>query len=196
MKNIALYAGSFDPITIGHMDIIAASVNCFDKVILALIKNPSKPAIRHEKRLEWAERAINGDYSYLKFLNPSISVDIVSYLDQNILTVDVAKKHNATFLVRGIKGVTSLEEEMQLSFNNDRLEPSIRTVWFPVSQNNYHVSSSAVRSILQCSDFSIKETTSELFKKLSDKYLPHIITADVIEYFKNEILSENIKKEK
>jgi len=165
---IALYAGSFDPITLGHIDIVESASKFFDKVVVALIRNPGKPVLRAEKRLEWTQKALE-----------HYNVDVVSYLDRNILTAKVAEIVRAKFLVRGIKGVTNLEEEMQLAFNNKHIE-ELDTVWFPTQQHHYHISSTVVRSILQCYDESIDDY-STLKYTLKDLYVPMEIVDDLID---------------
>ena len=168
-KRIALYAGSFDPITLGHLDVIVSAWQFFDEVVVALVRNPEKPVLRAEKRLEWVEKATQ-----------DFCVEVVSYLDRNILTVKIAKIHGAKFLVRGVKGGTNIEEEMQMAFNNKNLDSTLDTIWFPVPQENYHVSSTAVKSILQCYDESNDENDA-LRYRLMDSYLPLDILDDVIE---------------
>lgn len=163
-----LYAGSFDPITLGHLDVILQAAQDFDLVQIALMSNPAKT---NQKRVELNQELIQD------VINDLYSKEIynIVLLDpdktRGRLLVDVAKENETKVLIRGIKGVTSLDEEMLLNFNNRKLA-DVRTVWYPVLQENYHVSSTAVRQIIQMSD------KNDLLKLLK-VYLPENIVKKV-----------------
>ena len=98
---IALYPGSFDPITIGHLDIIERSAKIFDKVVIAILINPRKtPSFSAEKRKEMIERSV----THLQNVEVVVSSD---------LAIEVAKAHDAKILIRGIRAVADYEYELQ-----------------------------------------------------------------------------------
>jgi pantetheine-phosphate adenylyltransferase len=172
---VAVYAGSFDPITLGHMDIITKAADDFDTVNVVVMRNPNKKATRSaEFRADLIEKSISNLY----YAGKNVFA-IYSYFDDNCLTANVAYKLSANVLIRGVKGVTNLEEEMQLAFNNQLLNDKIHTVWYPVNQEHWHVSSSAVREILRCTDWLYQDTNKYLEEKLKH-YLPHEIIETVI----------------
>jgi len=172
----ALYAGSFDPITLGHLDIIKQAAQDFNELYVVLMENSSKTQKRVDERKEWLHKVINS----LKFNHVYCST---IFFGKNILTVDVAKAFDASILIRGIRNVTNMEEELQLSFNNAILDPGIHTVWYPVSQQYAHVSSTAIRSILQCTkdcDYNSQNVVKGIRRRLSH-YLPEVIIDDIIQ---------------
>ena len=118
LKKIAVYAGSFDPVTNGHMDIIKRSVNLFDKVIVAILNNSAK---KYWFDLEERKELIK------KSLPMGIEVEIASF---DGLLVDFMKQNNASILVRGLRAVSDYEYELQLALTNDILSKnSIETVF-------------------------------------------------------------------
>ena len=128
---IALYPGSFDPITMGHLDIIERSSKIFDKVVIAILVNPRKePMFSSEKRKEMIEKCIT-------HLN---NVEVVVSSE---LTINVAKKHGANILIRGIRAVADYEYELQQATTNMALDGSIETL-FMVSRPEYSFLSSSV----------------------------------------------------
>jgi len=107
------------------------------------------------------------------------------YFNNDCLTANVAYDLNANVLIRGVKGVTNFDEEMQLAFNNQLLNDKIHTVWYPVNQEHWHVSSTAVREILRCTDFIHLENYNydlkEYLKEKLKNYLPEEIIDTVIQ---------------
>ena len=133
---IALYAGSFDPITLGHMDIIKQASEIFDKVIIGVAYNPEKKGcISVSDRVNLIKEAVKN------FSN----CEIYSY---DGLTVNFAKKHNAKVLVRGLRNSADLEYEMQLAKINSDLANDIKTVFLTSKAEYNYISSSAVRELL------------------------------------------------
>jgi len=135
-KGIAVYAGSFDPITKGHLDIIKTGASIFDKVIVLVAKNPNKAGfIPVEKRVELIEKTVK-------------QLDNVQADSYNGLLVDYAKSQDANFLIRGLRTVSDFDAEMQISEINKKLNPRIKTVFLNSSSQFSAISSSAVREIL------------------------------------------------
>lgn len=134
---IAVYPGSFDPITNGHIDVLKRALNVFDKVILLIAENNSKRCrFSLEDRLAMTKDAIKD----LK----GVTVD-----STNGLTVEYAKKHNAKFLIRGLRAVTDFEYEFQLNAANNYVDPSIDVVFFMSHNETTFISSSAIDSMVK-----------------------------------------------
>jgi len=136
MKTIAIYPGSFDPITNGHIDLIHRACKLFDKVIIAITQNASKTSLLPiNQRIEAVEASIT-------------SIDNTQVLCFNSLLVDFAKNHNAQIIIRGLRAVSDFEYEFQLSGMNKRLNPGIETLFMTPSEEFANISSSLVREIL------------------------------------------------
>lgn len=136
MKNItALYAGTFDPLTNGHLDVIIRATGLFDKVIVAIAVNPAKqPVFTVDERLDMIKGAIG------KMKN--IEVD---YFEG--LLVEYAKKKNASVIVRGLRAISDFEYEFQLSLTNKKLNPDINTVFLMPNEKYTYLNSSLVREL-------------------------------------------------
>ena len=134
---VAVYPGSFDPVTNGHLDVVRRAAAVFDRLIVAILENPSKsPLLDTPERLAAIHEALDegglGD----------VEVDTFQGL-----TVEFCRRREARFLVRGLRGGRDLEAEMQLALNNRHLAPEIDTVFFLTSHDHAFVSSSLVREI-------------------------------------------------
>ncbi|MBQ6516486.1 pantetheine-phosphate adenylyltransferase [bacterium] len=131
----AIYAGSFDPVTYGHLDVLKSGAEIFDKVIIAVSRNIKKKGfLTVEERVELIKQAV----SNIK------NVEVASF---DGLTVDFAKRNNAKFLLRGLRAVSDYEYEMQLSQTNQKLSPDIKTVFLITKPEYSFISSSTVREI-------------------------------------------------
>lgn len=135
---IALYPGSFDPITYGHLDIIKRASELFDKVIIAIMLNPEK------KNTFTAEERKQMILESIKDVTGDIEVVIGTGL-----TVSFAESLGAKFLVRGIRAVMDYEYELQIATTNMALKPGIETVFFLTRPNNSFLSSTTVKMIAQ-----------------------------------------------
>ena len=136
MKTIAIYPGSFDPITNGHVDLIHRACKLFDKVIIAIAQNTNKDSfLSIDQRVKAVETAIE----------PLTNTRVLSF---DSLLVDFAREHNAQIIIRGLRAVSDFDYEFQLSGMNKRLNPSIETLFMTPSEEFANISSSLVREIL------------------------------------------------
>ena len=135
MKTIAIYPGSFDPITNGHVDLIHRACKLFDKVIIAITQNTNKDSfLSINQRVKAVENAIE----------PLTNTHVLSF---DSLLVDFAREHNAQIIIRGLRAVSDFDYEFQLSGMNKRLNPSIETLFMTPSEEFANISSSLVREI-------------------------------------------------
>jgi pantetheine-phosphate adenylyltransferase len=132
---IAIYPGSFDPITLGHLDIIERGVQLFERVIVTVLSNSSKnPMFSVEKRLE-----------QIRYCTQHLSnVEVDSFQG---LTVEYAKLHNAKVLLRGLRVLSDFEKELQMAHTNKTLRDEIETVFLATTKEYSFLSSSIVKEI-------------------------------------------------
>ena len=137
--SVAVYPGSFDPITNGHLDIVSRATAVFDRLVIGVLANPRKqPLLDAETRIRIIRAALAETGA------PLDRIDITSFEG---LTVDFCRAHDATAIVRGLRAVSDFETEMQLAHNNRVLAPTVDTVFFMTSVANGYVSSSLVKEI-------------------------------------------------
>ena len=137
--SVAVYPGSFDPITNGHLDIVERAAGVFDTVIVAVLANPKKaPLLSVDERMEVISKAL---------AEHGVAKDRVEVASFDGLTVDFARAHDAGAIVRGLRAISDFETEMQLAHNNRVLAPRIDTIFFMTSAANSYVSSSLVKEI-------------------------------------------------
>ena len=133
---VAIYPGSFDPITYGHMDIIDRATNLFDKVIIAIAKNEAK---NHLFTLEDRIKLAKNIYK------ENSNVEVLGFPRQ--LTVDVAKENNACAIIRGLRAVSDFEYEFQLATMNRSLAPDVESIFLTPKESLIYVSSSLIKEI-------------------------------------------------
>ena len=135
---VAIYPGSFDPITFGHMDIIERACGIFDKVILAVAESESKkPLFTLEERLGLT-KSIYSDHPKIKTVSFSRK-----------LTVELAREHKACAIIRGLRAVADFEYEFQLATMNRSLAPDIESIFLTPKDTLIYVSSSLVKEIAE-----------------------------------------------
>jgi len=135
MKKIAIYPGSFDPITNGHLDLIKRASKLFDEVIIAITQNANKSSfLSIDQRVDAVKKSIT-------------SLNNTRVLSFDSLLVDFAREHNAQIIIRGLRAVSDFEYEFQLSGMNKRLNPGIETLFMTPSEEFANISSSLVREI-------------------------------------------------
>lgn len=152
-----VFAGTFDPPTLGHKDIVLKCLELFDEVIVAILINPNKrPLFSEEARLAMLRKV------FAAYKN----VRVLAY---DGLTVDLLKRENAKFYVRGIRNGTDYDYEAQLNYINMDMYKEMITVFLPTRQEFLHISSSLVKDALK-------------FNKNVDKYIPEEIRGDLKKY--------------
>jgi len=135
-QRVALYPGSFDPITLGHLDILERAMAIFDRVVVSVLRNPDKqPLFSVEERLELIREATRS-------LEGEVEVDAFDGL-----TVEHAKRVGAIAIVRGLRAVSDFESEFQMALMNRRLDPDIHTVFLMTSAPNVFMSSALVKEV-------------------------------------------------
>ena len=132
---IAIYPGSFDPITNGHLDLIERGCRLFDRLIVSILRNEAKkPLFSVEERMEML-REVVGEYS---------NAEVDSF---DGLLVDYATRKNATVLLRGIRAISDYEYELQMALMNRRLAPEIETIFLMASEAYSFISSRLVKEV-------------------------------------------------
>lgn len=141
MTRIALYPGSFDPVTNGHMDILRQSLALADKVVVAIgIQATKQPMFSFEERAEMIHASAAAEFS----AGEAARIEVISFSG---LVVDTARRHGASCLVRGLRDGTDLDYEMQMAGMNGTMAPDIRTVFLPASSAVRHITATLVRQI-------------------------------------------------
>ena len=136
-EKIAVYPGSYDPLTNGHIDIIERGLSLFDKIIVAALKNPAKTYLFSiQERIDMLSNTFKN--------NNKIKVD---YFEG--LLVDYIKKHKATTIVRGLRAISDFEIEFQMALMNRKITPEIETIFLVPSINYSFLSSRLVKEIYQ-----------------------------------------------
>jgi pantetheine-phosphate adenylyltransferase len=131
----AIYPGSFDPITNGHLDLIQRGSRLFDRLIISVLRNETKqPLFSAEERIAMLREVVN-DYS-------NVVVDSFGGL-----LVDHARTHSATVLLRGIRAISDYEYELQMALMNRRLNPRVETVFLLANEANSFISSRLVKEV-------------------------------------------------
>lgn len=160
MNKIAVYPGTFDPITNGHIDIIQRSIPLFDKLIIAVNDNlnPAKPCLFSTKeRVETMKKVIPS--------SPKIKIESF----QGLL-VHYAKKKGAKFIIRGLRALSDFEHEFQMYLMNKKLIPELEMIYFMTSQQYSHLSSSIIKEIARLGGSNTNFVPSLVEKKLQEKF--------------------------
>ena len=158
-KRVAIYPGTFDPVTNGHIDIIRRALNIFDKLIVSVALNPRKnPLFSIEQRVELIQQGLEG----LKH------VEILPF--DNLLT-DFAQANNATVIIKGLRAVSDFEYELQMGLMNRNLDEAIETLFMIPSQEYSFLSSSFVKEIAKHGGDIHKLVPKTVAEKLSEVHV-------------------------
>lgn len=156
----AIYPGSFDPVTLGHLNIIKRAANAFDQVIVCVLVNSEKHGIfSPEERVELLRRAINVE---------NVEVDMYSGL-----LAEYARQKNARILVKGLRAVSDFEAEVQMAIINNKLNPDLDTVFFPSSQKFNYLSSTVAKELarydVNLEEILPREIIEDVRRKMEEK---------------------------
>ena len=157
----AIYPGSFDPVTLGHLNIIKRAAQCFDRVIVCVMVNSKKHGMfTPEERVELLERCT------ARF--PNVEVD---FSDE--LLAAYAKRRKAHVVVKGLRAVSDYENELQMALINRKLNPRLETMFLPSSAKYTYVSSSMVKEMArygaELSDFVPREIIGDVQRKMDSR---------------------------
>ena len=163
MKKTAIYPGTFDPITYGHIDVIQKSLKIFDKIIVAISNSNQKNYLFSvEERIEIVNKAL---FSDLKFNKNKIKV--ISF---NSLTTELCKKNKSNIILRGLRAVSDFEYEFQLAGMNRKLNNKIETIFLMSDVKNQIISSRLIKEIAELNGDIKKFTTKSTINSLKKKY--------------------------
>ena len=163
MSKVAIYPGTFDPITFGHIDVIKKGLKLFDKIVVAVSNVDNKKYLfNSDERVEIIKRAL---FSDLKLNKKKILV--ISF---TTLTTDLCKKYKSNIILRGLRAVSDFEYEFQLAGMNRKLENDIETIFLMSDVENQIISSKFVKEIVKLNGDIRKFTTKSTIKLLKKKY--------------------------
>ena len=163
MNKVAIYPGTFDPITYGHIDVIKKALKLFDKIVVGVSNVSNKNYLfSSEERINIVNKALFND---LKLNKKKISV--VSF---SSLTTDLCKKHKSNIILRGLRAVSDFEYEFQLAGMNIKLNNNIETIFLMSDVENQIISSRFVKEIVKLNGNIKKFTTKSTIKSLKEKY--------------------------
>jgi len=163
MNKTAIYPGTFDPITYGHIDVIKKSLKLFDKIIVGVSDVSNKNYLfTSEERIEIVNKALFKDLK----LNRN-KIKVVSF---GSLTTDFCKKYKSNIILRGLRAVSDFEYEFQLAGMNRKLNQNIETIFLMSDVENQIISSKFVKEIVKLKGNIKKFTTKSTIKSLKDKY--------------------------
>ena len=156
----AIYPGSFDPITLGHLNIIKRAALCFDKLIVCVMVNSQKNGLfTPDERVELIRRVV--------CQLPNVEVDASS-----VLLAEYARRRRARVIVKGLRAVSDFESEVQMAVVNRKLNPNVDTMFMPSNEKYTYLSSTVVKEMVrygvELSDFIPREIIEDVKKKMND----------------------------
>jgi pantetheine-phosphate adenylyltransferase len=160
LDNVALYPGSFDPITNGHVDLVKRTLRVFDRVIIAIATNPGKDTslFNLEERLEMVREVF-------KRHNGRVEADSFEGL-----LVNYAESKRATVIIRGLRAVSDFEYEFQMAMMNHRLKPKLETFFMMTGESEFYISSRLVKEVVSLGGNVSGLVPENVLKKLEQKF--------------------------
>ena len=163
MNKIAIYPGTFDPITYGHIDVIKKALKLFDKLIVAVSDGENKNYLfSPDERIEIVKKAL--------FLDLKLNKKKIEIISFSSLTTDLCKKYKSNIILRGLRAVSDFEYEFQLAGMNRKLNKNIETLFLMSDVENQIISSKFVKEIIKLKGDIRKFTTKSTIKFLKNKY--------------------------
>ena len=163
MKKNAIYPGTFDPITYGHIDVIKKALNIVDTVIVAISDvNNKNYLFNYDERIEIIKKAL--------FLDLKLNKNKIKIISFNSLTTDLCKKYKSNIILRGLRAVSDFEYEFQLAGMNRKLNDCVETIFLMSNVENQIISSKFVKEIMSLGGDIKKFTTKSTIKSLKQKY--------------------------
>ena len=163
MNKVAIYPGTFDPITYGHIDVIKKALKLFDKVVVSVSDVSNKNYLFNSKeRIEIVNKAL--------FKDLKLDIKKILVVSFNSLTTDLCKKYKSNVILRGLRAVSDFEYEFQLAGMNRKLNNNIETIFLMSDVENQIISSRFVKEIVKLNGDIRKFTTKSTIKSLKEKY--------------------------
>ena len=163
MNKVAIYPGTFDPITYGHIDVIKKALKLFDKIVVAVSDVDNKDYLfNSQERIEIVRRAL--------FLDLKLNKKKVLVVSFSSLTTDLCKKYKSNIILRGLRAVSDFEYEFQLAGMNRKLNKDVETLFLMSDVENQIISSRFVKEIVKLKGDIKKFTTKTTIKLLKKKY--------------------------
>lgn len=161
-NDLAIYPGSFDPITNGHVDLVNRTLRVFDKVVVAIATNPDKDRslFTVQERLRMIDEVFAG-------ANGRVSADSF----QGLL-VDYAERRGATVVIRGLRAISDFEYEFQMAMMNHRLKPKLETFFMMTGESEFYTSSRLVKEVVSLGGNVTGLVPDNVLKKLKEKFKP------------------------
>ena len=163
MNKVAIYPGTFDPITFGHIDVIKKGIKLFDKIIVAVSDVDNKDYLFNSfERIEIVKKAL--------FLDLKFNKNKIKVISFDELTISLCRKYKAMTIIRGLRAVSDFEYEFQLAGMNKKLNSKIETMFLMSDVENQIISSKFVKEIVKLGGDIKKFTTKSTIKSLKQKY--------------------------
>ncbi len=163
MIKTAIYPGTFDPITFGHIDVIKKSLKLFDNIVVGVSEESNKNYLfTTDERINIVNKAL--------FVDLKLSKKKISVISFDSLTTDLCKKYKSNIILRGLRAVSDFEYEFQLAGMNRKLNQNIETIFLMSDVENQIISSRFVKEIVKLKGDIKKFTTKSTIKSLKEKY--------------------------